>query len=46
MVPPRKYRYFFTWNNTQYPDCNLGGTNKSIQTDKNSNHHEPNQIVM
>lgn len=39
MVPPRKYRYFFTWNNTQYPDCNLGGTNKSIQTDKNSNHH-------
>ena len=40
MVPPRRYRYFFTWNNTQFLDTAPGGTSKSIG-EKVSTHSEP-----
>ena len=29
MVPPRKYRYFFTWNHLMFTDSSFG-TSKSI----------------
>jgi hypothetical protein len=34
MVPPRKYKYFYTWNQMQFTDvpASLAGTNKSIGT--------------
>lgn len=31
MVPPKKYKYFFTWNNQQFLDQqNMSETNKNI----------------
>jgi len=30
MVPPRKYRYFFTWNREQYLDIVNQGTMTNI----------------
>lgn len=46
MVPPRRYRYFFTWNNQQFVDTFLTGTNKSIGVEKNSTHVESSHVKL